>query len=447
MVKKNFRLAVLFIIFILLFVPAIDTSAQDPAPWNFKVNDTRDLNDYGHNDVCDAVYGNEGEECTLRAAIHEANLCQGSVCPDGVTILVPPGTYTLTIPPAGDNNNSTGDLDITPPNELPSYIIEGTDPNNPPVIDGNGLDRVFQINNSDTMITLRYLIIRGGTLTVSAGNTNEKDGAGISNYGHLTLENVIIENNQINCTDVSINVCEYGVGGGISSVTQLQMNNSTVRNNSAFRGGGIFTSGVEEVRILNSTISGNHAVYGGGGIINYGNLFNIENSTVSDNSAGSFGGIVNQNIMNLYNVTIASNVSSSGGYANLVNTSSGTIKLSNSVIAYPIGPYLTNNCENYDGNWTTIGKNLSSDSSCEPGVNDIPNIDPKLTPLAWLGGPTMTRGLLPGSPAHDAGTTFCLDSSNYVVTVDQRGANRDSHCDLGAFEGIAHGVYLPLIRR
>jgi len=120
-----------------------------------------------------------------------------------VIIRLPPGTYTLTIPPIDDNDNTSGDLDIDPWYDdvihayNPLFVIEGTDPGNPPIINANGLDRVFHIYKSSTPVGLRYLVILGGNLNIVGGNTVDKDGAGISNRGILELENVVIENNQI----------------------------------------------------------------------------------------------------------------------------------------------------------------------------------------------------------------------------------------------------------
>jgi hypothetical protein len=60
-----------------------------------------------------------------------------------------------------------------------------------------------------------------------------------------------------------------------------------------------------------------------------------------------------------------------------------------------------------------------------------------LAALADNGGPTMTRALMLGSPAIDAGNpSGCTDSSAVMLTIDQRGGPRPlgSRCDIGAFE-------------
>jgi hypothetical protein len=71
----------------------------------------------------------------------------------------------------------------------------------------------------------------------------------------------------------------------------------------------------------------------------------------------------------------------------------------------------------FDGTYTDGGHNLVGG-------------DPKLGPLQDNGGPTQTMGLLPGSPAVDAGVAI-VD-----LTTDQRGVARPQRngVDIGAFE-------------
>ena len=59
------------------------------------------------NGVCQTAANNT--VCTLRAAIMKANHFPGG----GVTINIPSGMYTLTIPASGPDGETTGNLDIT----------------------------------------------------------------------------------------------------------------------------------------------------------------------------------------------------------------------------------------------------------------------------------------------------------------------------------------------
>ena len=85
-----------------------------------------------------AVNLNNGKDATghisLRSAIQAADVHGGSN-----TIILPSGTFTLTIAGAGEDASATGDLDITR-----NLTIKGKNSGST-IIDGNNLDRVFQI--------------------------------------------------------------------------------------------------------------------------------------------------------------------------------------------------------------------------------------------------------------------------------------------------------------
>src|SRR5215211_81227 len=73
---------------------------------NFVVNSMADLADANPGDgLCKT--GITGD-CTLRAAIQEANELAGAD-----TVSIPAGTYALTIEGAGEDAAASGDLDIT----------------------------------------------------------------------------------------------------------------------------------------------------------------------------------------------------------------------------------------------------------------------------------------------------------------------------------------------
>ena len=55
------------------------------------------------------------------------------------SIIVPAGTFTLTIPGANEDASATGDLDLKGKITIKGASATGT------VIDGNNLDRVFQV--------------------------------------------------------------------------------------------------------------------------------------------------------------------------------------------------------------------------------------------------------------------------------------------------------------
>src|SRR4029079_18742894 len=87
--------------------------------------------------------------------------------------------------------------------------------------------------------------------------------------------------------------------GGFAPDENVIIDASTIDNNSADKGGGLFDKG-GELDIVNSTISGNTADSAGGGIYTFGTPYGtrawqLSNSTVAMNSAGGNGGGVVDN--------------------------------------------------------------------------------------------------------------------------------------------------------
>jgi hypothetical protein len=154
------------------------------------------------------------------------------------------------------------------------------------------------------------------------------------------------------------------------------------------------------------------------------------NSTISGNYAGWQGGGIfmgDQWVGVVSNVTIADNVADYQG-GGLFFYWSDQWKFSNALFSgnQPTNCYTDPNLPSSLG---SAGNNLDSDGSCNlNGSGDLTNIDPLLQPLAFNGGPTATRALLPGSPAVDRG------NKAHCTATDQRGVVRGAACDIGAFE-------------
>jgi CSLREA domain-containing protein len=212
----------------------------------FVVNSTLDAQDAAPgNEVCaTAVPG----QCTLRAAITEANALAG---PDSIT--VPAGTYRLTL--AGNENaNAGGDLDIT--SEL---TINGA--GDVTAVDGNHLDRVFHVSGAGTALLNRLRIQNGLTAkgadappctgsscysTADAGGP----GGGVYNEGALTLRLVVVAENATGAGGKGANISSCGAGG--SCLAQGGAGGS---------GAGVFSSGT--LTVEDSTFDSN--VGGSGG--------------------------------------------------------------------------------------------------------------------------------------------------------------------------------------
>jgi CSLREA domain-containing protein len=185
-------------------------------------------------------------QCSLREAIVASNrdaAAPPSGCEVGSgndTVVVPAGTFRLTIPGIAEDLGATGDLDVT---EFVTILHEGV---KPAIVDGGGIDRTFHTSSTG------QTRIVGLTIT---GGLSAQNGGGIFNDGALALDRVTMTNNQ----------GQFGGGLASSSAT---------------------------VTIVNSTFSGNRATTSGGGIsaAGAGNATAITSSTIASNTAGTDGG-------------------------------------------------------------------------------------------------------------------------------------------------------------
>ena len=432
-------------------------------------------NDAVDSNLDDGLCNDGAGNCTLRAAIQQANAWPG---PDA--ILLPAGTYTLTIP-GEDDNSAMGDLDIN--DEL---TISGAGATTT-IIDGNGAgtgDRVFQIPLGTTVI-MDGITIQGGlsnsngggiandgTLTISnavvQGNTSNgttQGGGGIFNAGTLTLTNVDITNNStiasgggINATQGTVVISDNRItgntatrnGGGlfVNGGVTFSVSNTTISNNSSpgnagqeGLGGGIFNFG--NLTLVKSTVSGNSA-QGGGGIYNEGtqsptspvaSTLQVINSTLSNNTATAFdgGGAFVSNLATLTHSTVTANTAAIAGSGIAVDTAGpannqGFLTLVNSIVA---NQATGTDCSG-SANITSSGFNLDSDNSCAlTAGGDQPGMDPLISALAANGGSTATHALQAASPAIGAAGSGC-------ETADQRNVARPTtNCATGSYERTA----------
>jgi CSLREA domain-containing protein len=168
----------------------------------FAVNSTLDAADSSAGDgSCESSPG----VCTLRAAIQEANASPG---PD--VIALPAGTYTLTIEGRGEDNASTGDLDVTGDLTIngsgaASTVVQACAPAAPATTCA-GIDRVFHVDPAGAGISAAFnrIAIRNGTTTLISFVNPSGGGVllGVANTlggtvpsGMLTLTEAIVAGN------------------------------------------------------------------------------------------------------------------------------------------------------------------------------------------------------------------------------------------------------------
>lgn len=268
------------------------------ATFSFTVNNTADLRDDSPGDgICRTIVGGEEQGCTLRAAIDEANALAPAA--GGLEIILPAGTFTLTRPGAGEGQNASGDLDIRCNIKLQGAGLAAT------VIDGAGLDRVFDItwHYPDFQVEMADLTITGGAVPM-IGDDMDRSGGGIFSYGNLTLTRVKVTNNASAngrdaaghfdpncCCRLDVDADPGGAGGGIFNGATLHLIDSVVSNNSTGRGGSqdrcnYVVGTYSDIRGIGTAQSGG----AGGGIYNgYDSTLAMNHSVVSNNHTGNGG--------------------------------------------------------------------------------------------------------------------------------------------------------------
>jgi hypothetical protein len=286
------------------------------------------------------------------------------------------------------------------------------------------------INLSSNELTITGDVTVSGTgadkLTLSHNGGEDARVFNIGGGTTVTLDGMTIANGK----------ATNAFGGGIRNSGNLTVRNSTLRNNTATNGAGIYNNG-GTLTVINSTLSGNTASDSGGGIANVGGTLTIRNSTISGNQVtGSAlgGGAIDQYgssanpTTTIENSTIAYNTAASANKSGIW-LETGTMTLRNTIVANNNG---TNNFQVESGaTLTSLGNNLTnSETSPLNQVSDRNNANPRLAPLAYNGGPTQTHALLSGSAAINAG------NNTSAPTTDQRGSNRivGTQIDIGAYE-------------
>ena len=347
----------------------------------------------------------------------------------GDTIVVPPGTYSLT------SGQLVADDDGLTIRNQPGAGM--------PLIQSTGNFRVFCIPADE--VTLRGLIIHGGRAAPGGVNQcNDSQGGGIhaQSGSVLNLEEIVVQHNTASPAQ--------GGGGGIFAAGDLFVTDSIVRDNSTTAGlvmgtdnggGGIRLSGSGSLTVDDSSIYGNTATVGGsgsgGGGVYSDSAPAVSNVTFSGNrhlaaagspaSGGGGGILVKFAGGSIEHATFFGNHSDRGGGA----LSGALTPLANSL--FHANTAQTNpNCAAGAADSSQGNIESTSAPTCDPVAGDQAGVDPGLGPLALNGSDngTLTHAILArDSPAVNFGKNCGTSPSE-----DQRGVSRYQDCDSGAYE-------------
>jgi CSLREA domain-containing protein len=353
-----------------------------------------------------------GAGCSLREAIRSANENSAiggcaSGAPGSDAIALPPGTYSLSIGPAGDDLGVSGDLDV-----LEDLTIAGGGTATT-IVNGAQLDRVLDVLPAASSVLV-------SDLTVTGGNTSA-NGAGIRTASHLEVRRATFRGNE--------STGSYGAGISLisASTSRVTISDSTFAGNVALDDSGavdlLDSSSTEPSVFTNVTMTGNSAGDAGGALtLSSSHPVVLNNITITGNRAD----------------TVGDGMQGGGGI-----WLAGGLTIRNSIVAgNSSGAGPGPDCDSAGGpSPTSQGYNLignASDCSFTPASGDmvgtgVAPIDPRLGPLADNGGSTPTHALLKGSPAINGGNPAAPGSGGPAcAAADQRGLGRN--CDIGAYE-------------
>jgi parallel beta helix pectate lyase-like protein len=408
----------------------------------FTVTETTDLIDpMPGNGFCNVFPQAGPGPCTLRAAIIEANALAGAD-----TISIPGGlpsgnVFTLSIEGRGEEAAFTGDLDIT---ESATIIFFASGPS--PVIDANGIDRVFDIRTDSGTVNLLGLEITGG----DANQPGDAAGGGIAvGFGDADVN--------ISFCVLRGNVATFG-GGLYNDGSNTDVFGCEIHDNEEADGGGSGEgSGIRNrgnLLVEASAIYANfHAGESGSAAVSSAPPFSgepvleLRNSTVSGNDGA--GVVVEGTALTLRNSTIVANFL---GVAAASDMSGLPVVFKSSIIALNANA----DCNlSAAADFNTNSYNLDSDDSCglADGSTNYSGVDPLLSLLGNFGGPTPTHRPYIDSPLIDAGhpaitAVGCTDEDQRFVErpIDYDG-NGNARCDVGAVELETDVIYFSEFER
>ena len=352
-------------------LPAAGVAPASAQP-RFAVNATTAARD---RNLADGMCISTNNSCTLRSAMWEASLTNG-------TVVLPPGVFRLTIPPGGEATGGSdpfaGDLDVCCASDI-RVIGAGVDNTR---IDGMNTNRIFDVGVHGTL-SLTDVTLQDGKADFD-GDTGHSHGGAIHNHGTLYLERVAVTNST---------------------------STSTSRT---WGGGGITNAPGAVAQLLNVTIAGNSTDAQGGGIENKGTLRMLY-VTITNNSAPGPSCIGTHPPVRGRGTRAPPPPCQATHGGGIFFATGSTTSVADTIVAKnPSGRDCTG-----PGSVTSRGGNLQGDGRCPFNGATDRNGDPRFD-FAHL-GPPLFYPLLATSPALDVPTTvLCIPG----VLSDIRGVDR-----------------------
>jgi hypothetical protein len=336
-----------------------------PAGWAAKIDNT---NPFGTNDTI------QFDPNLFSGGMQTLSLSQGAFLLNKSVSINGPGRTLLT-------------LDAQQKSQI--FVIAKT-PTGPARINATvTLDDMTLTNGKSTAANIsgdggavRSFLSATGSLTINnctiTNNSSAFEGGAIGSFGPLTIENCIISNNS--STDE---------GGGVFNQGESPtITDSSITDNQASGGGGVYCATVGTLTLTNCQVSGNTATssgFGGGGIATPGTNLSLLGCTVTGNSAQSDlsgdGGISTDSaFLSVQNSTISGNFTtgqfSPGGGVHFLFGSTASLTVVNSTISgnYTLGDnssggglFCSNNTDTPDAsnpiNFTIENSTISGNST------------------------------------------------------------------------------------
>lgn len=331
----------------------------------------------------------DGGRCSLRAAIQEAN-----VDPDETLIVVPDGTFRLTVPGLDEEAGATGDLDLRT-----TMVIVG------------GGETIIE----QTVAGERVLDVRSGTaslsgLTITGGDMSAADGkgGGLRQIGGTTaLEDMVVTGNTAGLA-----------GGGIenSGATMTLVRVTLDGNEAGANGGGLHVTGDGTTTITDSEVMDNLANLEGGGVWNGTGTMTLVRTTFTDNVAeGAAADQGGGSMFNAGGTLVLRDVTSTGGLATgaagsggALLTDGGSASVTESVFEDNAAARAGGGIENAGGTVTVTDSTLrGNDAGSAPGNGGAIH--------AGGGTTTVTRVLAESNTAVEGGAYWVGGDGEFLV--------------------------------